>query len=133
MTYYFDMDGVLSNFHKEPYSYSKAINREWIANLDPFMNNVAVVKNLIAKGDKVYILTMAASENAKLGKLDWLRKYLPEIAMNDFICIVGNGRKVDHIKEPGTLIDDSAKNTRPWQKMGYPAILLEEKGKTVEL
>lgn len=25
--YYFDMDGVLCNFHKEPYSYTKAINR----------------------------------------------------------------------------------------------------------
>ena len=132
-TYYFDMDGVLSNFHKEPYSYSKAINREWIANLDPFMNNVAVVKNLIAAGNKVYILTLAASENAKLGKLDWLKKYLPEIAEKDVICIVGSGSKVKYIREAGVLVDDSAKNTRPWEKAGYPAILLEEKGKTVEL
>ena len=53
--YYFDMDGVLANFHKEPYSYANAISREWIANLDPFMGAIGVVKRLIAEGKSVYI------------------------------------------------------------------------------
>ena len=68
-TYYFDMDGVLANFHKEKYSFANASNREWIANLDPFMNNVNIVKSLIKSGNNVYILSKAATEQAKEGKV----------------------------------------------------------------
>ena len=93
--YYFDMDGVLCDFHKEPYKYANAINREWIANLDPFMANVNLVKSLIANGKSVYILSKAASENAKLGKLDWLAKHIPELIPKRVIVIVGNGKKTD--------------------------------------
>ena len=133
MTYYFDMDGVLSNFHKEPYKYVNAINRTWIANLDPFMDNIETVKRLIVMGEQIYILTKAASENARLGKIDWLAKYLPEISLENFICIVGNGRKVDFIREDGVLVDDDKKNTTPWEKAGHGAILLASKGERVRL
>ena len=133
MTYYFDMDGVLSNFHKEPYKYENAINREWIANLDPFMANIETVKRLIAEGTVVYILTKAASESAKQGKIDWLAKYLPEISLKNFICLVGRGRKVDFIREEGVLVDDDKRNTIPWEKAGHKVILLASKGETVRL
>lgn len=132
MTYYFDMDGVLTDFHREAYSYMNAINREWIANLLPFMGNVEAVRNLLAHGHKVYILTKAASEDAKAGKIDWLNKYLPEVVEN-FICIVGNGKKVDYIREAGMLVDDDPKNLRPWAKAGYEVLLVEHKGQTVFL
>ena len=77
--FYFDMDGVLSNFHKVPFKYENAINREWIANLEPFVENVELVRNLIKNGKSVYILSKAASEDAKLGKIEWLAKYIPEL------------------------------------------------------
>ena len=133
MIYYFDIDGVIANFHKEPYSFAKAISREWIANLEPFAHNVNVVRRLIAKGNKVYILSKAAKETAKQGKLDWLRKYIPELPHENIIIIVGNGKKIDYIKEPGMLIDDDPKNTKPWDKAGLPTYLLENKGDVVRL
>ncbi len=130
-TYYFDMDGVIANFHKEPYKYVNAINRKWIASLEPFMHNVNLIKDLIANGNNVYILTKAASEQAKLGKLDWLKKYIPEIPVCKVIVIVGNGKKVDYIQEDGILVDDDKKNVNPWIKAGHKAILVENKGDMV--
>lgn len=128
-TYYFDMDGVLANFHKEPYKFANAINREWIANLEPFMKNVQIVRNLIAKGEQVYILSKAASESAKQGKIDWLGKYIPEMIIENIIVIVGSGKKCDYIKtENGILVDDDIKNIRQWEKAGYIGYLVETKG-----
>lgn len=126
-TYYFDMDGVLVNFHKDydPNNRSNVMKRDWIANLEPFMNNVRLMQNLIANGYKCYILTMAASEDAKQGKIDWLTKYIPSFNLDLFICIVGYGKKVDFIHEDGILIDDTAKNTNQWIKAGHKAILIE--------
>jgi 5'(3')-deoxyribonucleotidase len=133
-TYYFDMDGVLCNFHKEPYKYANAINREWIANLDPFAANVALVRSLIAQGVAVYILSKAASETAKQGKFDWLAKHIPEMKAENVIVIVGNGKKVDYmVTETGVLVDDDMKNLRPWAKAGHETIFVEYKGATITL
>lgn len=131
--YYFDMDGVIANFHKEPYKYMNAINRKWIANLDPFMNNINIVRDLIANGKSVYILTKAASEEARLGKIDFLAKYIPELDIEKrFICIVGNGKKVDYMRtKTGILIDDDMKNIRPWMQKGLEYVFLETKGQTI--
>lgn len=132
--FYFDMDGVIANFHKEPYKYANAINRQWIANLEPFMENISVMANLIENGDMVYVLTKAASENARLGKIDFLMRYLPQFDIeNRFICIVGSGKKVDYIKEDGILIDDDMKNIRQWEKGGHSYYYVEIKGQRVEL
>ena len=132
--FYFDMDGVIANFHKD-FDYRKrvqqALNRTWIANLDPFMDNINVMKELIANEEKVYILTKAANEAAKLGKIDFLKKYIPEFDLNCFICIVGSGKKIDYIKEDGVLIDDDKKNLRQWEKAGQPVYFVEVKGQKV--
>lgn len=133
-TYYFDMDGVLANFHKEPYKYTNAINRRWIANLEPFMGNVNIVRQLIAEGNEVFILSKAASETAKQGKLDWLARYIPEMQASNVIIIVGNGKKVDYIRTAtGVLVDDDMKNIRPWVKAGFEYIHVEVKGMTITL
>ena len=133
MTYYFDMDGVLANFHKNYTDRAQAFSREFLANLDPFAENVQTVRNLIADGAHVYILTKAASESAKAGKIDWLAKYIPEITAEQLICIVGSGRKVDFVREAGVLVDDDIKNIRQWVKGGFEGYLVETKGAAVVL
>jgi 5'(3')-deoxyribonucleotidase len=132
-TYYFDMDGVLANFHKEPYNPYHAMSREWIANLEPFTNAIETVKKLIANGNRVYISSLAASENAKQGKLEWLAKYLPEIKKSRVIIIVGNGKKAEYMKtKTGILVDDKLANCKQWTKIsGQPAIWVEEKGQVL--
>lgn len=126
--YYFDMDGVLANFHKA-YATNKgtALQRKAMANLEPFEENVNLVRNMIKAGLKVYILTKAANEAGKLGKIDWLAKYIPEITADQFICIF-KGKKIDFIREDGILIDDDKKNLTPWAKAGQGIYFVTEKG-----
>lgn len=133
MTYYWDMDGVLANFHKA-YANDRAIalKREAMANLEPFMANVVTVRNLMAEGHTCYILTKAANADGAQGKVDWLAKYIPEMDEAHTI-IITKGRKVDNIREDGILVDDDATNTRQWEKAGHKAILLTEKGEAVRV
>lgn len=132
-TFYFDMDGVLANFHKA-YATNKAVamNRKAMANLEPFEDNVALVRRMMKSGSKVYILTKAANEEGKLGKIEWLERYIPEMTIEQFICIVGHGKKVDFIREDGILIDDDKKNLSPWAKAGHEVYFVEEKGARIE-
>lgn len=130
MTYYFDMDGVLANFHKEPYNRANAMSRKWIANLEPFVEAIATVKNLMALGHEIYINSLCANEDAKLGKFDWLAKYLPELDEEHIIIIVGNGKKAEYMRTAeGILVDDKESNCKQWTKIsGQPAIWVEVKG-----
>lgn len=133
MTFYWDMDGVLANFHKA-YATNKAtaLSRKAMAELEPFTENVTTLRGLIAAGHTCYILTKAANENGAAGKIDWLAKFIPEMDAAHII-ILYKGRKVDAIREAGTLIDDDMANIRQWRKGGYEAIYLEAKGEAVRV
>ena len=132
--YYFDMDGVLANFHKA-YATNKgvALSRKGMAELEPFEENVALVRELINLGIKVYILTKAANNEGMKGKIEWLAEYIPELDLEHFICIVGHGKKVDFIREDGVLVDDDEKNLKPWAKAGHPTYLVANKGEKIAL
>ena len=133
-TYYFDVDGVLANYHKDAFNVKNAFNREWIANLEPFIENVNLVRELIANNKSVYIITKAACEQAKLGKLDWFKKYIPELDVKRIIVIVGHGNKAEFMKtKEGILIDDDIKNCRQWARAGHEYIHLEIKGQKIVL
>ena len=70
-TYYFDVDGVLADFHGvyNPMNRDESLTYDFIRNLRPFAENIALVKALIADGNRVYISTMVANET-----LAWLKK-----------------------------------------------------------
>jgi len=133
MTYYWDMDGVLANFHKA-YATDKAValKREAMANLEPFAENVATLRALILAGNTCYILTKAANADGAMGKVEWLAKYVPEMDA-DHTIILTKGRKVDAIREDGILVDDDSANTRQWERTGHRAILLTAKGEAVRI
>lgn len=131
--FYFDMDGVLADFHKNYTNRSQAMSYTYLANLPAFTHNVDLLNKLIANGENCYILTKAANEAAKNGKIDWLKKYVPALNLDKFICIVGYGKKIDYIREDGILIDDDEKNTKQWIKAGHEAYLLTVKGENINI
>jgi 5'(3')-deoxyribonucleotidase len=133
MTYYWDMDGVLANFHKA-YATNRAValSRKAMAELEPFTENVATLRKLIALGHTCYILTKAANAEGAQGKMDWLAQYVPEMTA-DRVIIITKGRKVDNIREAGVLVDDDKANCRQWEKAGFTALYLEAKGEAVAL
>lgn len=136
MTYYFDVDGVLADFHSayNPAKRFESLTYNFIRNLAPFAHNVALVKELIASGNEVFISTMVANEVTKQARIDWLREMIPELAAENIITIVGNGKKHEYMKtSDGILIDDKKTNCRQWEKAGFKAIWLEVKGAQITL
>ena len=127
--FYFDMDGVLANFHEVKDGWKYAKNYNFIRNLRPFADAVATVNALIDAGVEVYISSLCASEDAKQAKIDWLAQYIPALTLDRIIILVGSGKKHEHlVTADGILVDDKASNVKGWRKAGHKAIFVEEKG-----
>ena len=133
--YYFDMDGVLANFHEHKDGWKRAMYYNFIFGLKPFIGNVNLINQLLENREmNVYISSLAASEEAKKAKIDWLKKYVPNLSEDHIIIIVGKGKKHENMKTAdGILIDDKESNCKQWRKAGHKAILLTVKGETINL
>ena len=134
--YYFDVDGVLADFHSEydPANRTASLTYKFVRNLKPFTENVQAVKALVAKGEQVFISTIVANENTSKARIEWLAEYLPEIPAERVITIMGHGNKAEHMMtEDGILVDDKKANCRQWEKAGHKALWIEVKGGHIEL
>ena len=113
--YYFDLDDTLTRFSHEKNAVERFRDEEsFFYNLKPIKRNVAIVKQLIADGEKVYIITASPNKNCDRDKIAWVRKY---VSTKVVVIIVRLGeRKVDHMRTArGVLFDDYGKNCREWE------------------
>lgn len=128
-TYYFDMDGVLANFHEHENGWRMAGSYNFIRNLRPFMATVNLVNDMIADGVEVYISSLCKNETAKKAKIDWLAEFIPALNLDHIIILIGTAKKNEHMMTAdGILVDDKLANVRAWRKAGHKAVYVEEKG-----
>lgn len=116
LNYYIDMDGTIADFNGEPDGVKRFKHeRGFFNNLKPLKKNLQAVKKLARDGNNVFIITASPNEKADGDKLNWLRKYLPEICAENIIITRLKENKAQAMKTAdGILFDDYSKNCNEW-------------------
>lgn len=130
---YCDMDNVLADFDNEPNALERFKNEKgFFANLQPIQKNVATLKRLIDHEKcKVRIISASPNKQADHDKIEWCKKYLPNLRKRDIlICRLGVNKTTKMKTKTGILFDDYDKNIEQWLEIkGNEACLItKQKG-----
>lgn len=133
---YCDMDGVLADFDKVPNAVARYKNEEsFFFNLEPIETNINAIKELIAKGYQVKILSKSPHEKADYDKRLWLEKYLPQIEIENMIFARPHQTKISFVNEFeksfSLLLDDYEKNIDEWRNENGLALTITKEN-TIE-
>lgn len=132
--YYCDMDGVLADFNAEPRALERFEHEPcFFENLAPIAENVAAIKELIASGASVRILSASPNAQADNSKRKWLKNYIPELSAARIILMRIGQNKADYVKTKGIniLFDDYGKNCRQWNERANHQAYKIEKEKNI--
>ena len=121
---FLDMDGTLARFNVP-----NALNR--FENEIGFFTNLKAYKgidiiNEMCEYGNVYIMSASPHNRADADKIEWVRKYLPNMPIeNIIICRIGENKAeiVEQtlniiIDNSCYLLDDYTKNLQEWESMG---------------
>jgi 5'(3')-deoxyribonucleotidase len=133
---YCDMDGVLADFDKVPNAVARYKHEQgFFYNLEPITANVNAIKQIIAKGYQVKILSKSPHQNADNDKRLWLEKHLPEIANENMIFARPEQKKIDFVNEFeknfSLLLDDYEVNINEWREQKGIALTITKEN-TIE-
>jgi 5'(3')-deoxyribonucleotidase len=120
---YCDMDGVIADFNNEPNALERfKTEKGFFAKLKPM--NADGFKELLARKEiNLYILSASPNKQADKDKIEWLKKWYPQIKRSHIIIMRVGQNKADYMKtEQGILLDDYGKNCEQWRERGNTAV-----------
>ena len=125
---FLDLDGTLAKFDVERALERFDKEKGFFANLEAF-NNIEIVNELAKKGN-LFIISASPNEQADKDKLFWIKKYLPNICLENItLCRIGENKAniIEEkynikINENCYLLDDYSKNLFEWLKKGGTGI-----------
>ena len=125
---FLDLDGTLVQFNVERALERFDKEKGFFANLEAF-KNIEVVNELAKKGN-LFIVSASPNEQADKDKMKWIKKYLPNICLDNItLCRIGENKaniiesKYNiKINENCYLLDDYSKNLFEWLKKGGTGI-----------
>lgn len=125
---FLDLDGTLVQFNVERALERFDKEKGFFANLEAF-KNIEVVNELAKKGN-LFIISASPNEQADKDKMKWIKKYLPNICLENItLCRIGENKaniiesKYNiKINENCYLLDDYSKNLFEWLKKGGTGI-----------
>ena len=121
---FLDMDGTIARFNVRNALQRFATELDFFKNLLPY-KNIGKIDKLALKRN-VYIITASPNIRCDIDKMLWLRKYLPNLPLeNIVICRIGDN-KAEIIKQKlgvdinaeTYLLDDYTKNLVEWETAG---------------
>ncbi len=122
--YFFDMDGTLSRFYKDPQFLDLMKKPGYFVNLEPYESMVEVIKQLQNMGCEVFILSAYSSPFEVEEKVMWLTREIPSIDCQHMLfCKAGTDKSLfvhslEHDLTHCVLVDDYSKNLLEWIERG---------------
>ena len=125
---FLDLDGTLAKFDVERALERFDKEKGFFSQLEAF-NNIEIVNELAKKGN-LFIISASPNEQADKDKMFWIKKYLPNISLENItLCRIGENKaniiesKYNiKINENCYLLDDYSKNLFEWLKKGGTGI-----------
>lgn len=140
-TIFLDMDGVICDFRKQCEKFhcidKNQVNWEIIYDEGPeFWENIEWTKDglffykwlrQLCKEENIdlYILTSVNFRDGKIGKLNWLKKNIPEFDTHHILITNKGKEKALYANNETLLVDDFGKNCKIFEKAGGIAIKFE--------
>lgn len=124
---YLDMDGVIADFNAEENALERfTTEKGFFARLKPM--NADGMKALLSKEEiNLYILSASPNKQADKDKIEWLKKWYPQIKRSHIIIMRNGKNKADFMKtKKGVLLDDYGKNCEQWRERGNKAIQVKK-------
>lgn len=129
---YIDMDDTIVNFKDEADALQRFNHeRGFFYGLKPMPKNLQAVRDAIAHGENVYIITASPNEQADMDKLRWLSRHLGELQEGHALIVrLGSNKAHFMPTDNGILFDDYGKNCREWvgAKDGNRAVKVRNDG-----
>lgn len=125
---FLDLDGTLARFNVRNALERFDKEEGFFANLLAY-KGIEVV-NELAKTNQLFIISASPNEQADKDKMIWLKKYLPNIKIDNVtLCRLGQNKALIiqekyniTINEECLLLDDYTKNLNEWESFGGKGI-----------